>query len=103
MTQKQRSKAIDHFQNEETCRAFILTARSASYGLTLTAASTLIFFEPCMNKSLKEQCIGRMDRLGQEKKSLQVITFAVKDSVEHDLLNISKEKNSFTFKDIGLL
>ena len=103
MTQKQRSKAIDHFQNDETCRAFILTARSASYGLTLTAASTLIFFEPCMNKSLKEQCIGRMDRLGQEKNSLEVITFAVKDSVEQDLLNISKEKNSFTFKDIGLL
>lgn len=103
MTQNQRSKAIEHFQNDETCRAFILTARSASYGLTLTAASTLIFFEPCMNKSLKEQCIGRMDRLGQKKKSLEVITFAVKDSIEHDLLNISKEKNSFTFKDVGLL
>ena len=103
MTQKQRSKAIERFQNDKTCRAFILTARSASYGLTLTAASTLIFFEPCMNKSLKEQCIGRMDRLGQKKKSLKVITFAVKDSIENDLLNISKEKNSFTFKDIGLL
>ena len=43
MTKRQRGVAIEKFQTDDSCRAFLLTARSASYGLTLTAASTVIF------------------------------------------------------------
>jgi superfamily II DNA or RNA helicase len=101
MTKNQRTKAIKHFQNNESCRAFILTTRSASFGLTLTAASTVIFFEPCMNRSLRNQCIGRMDRLSQKSKKLSVITFAVENSIEEKLADIVKVKN-WSFKDVGL-
>ena len=101
MTKNQRTKAIYKFQNDEDCRAFILTTRSASFGLTLTAASTVIFYEPCMNRSLRNQCIGRMDRLSQKSKKLSVITFAVKGSIEEKLADIVKVKN-WSFKDVGL-
>jgi SNF2 family DNA or RNA helicase len=101
MTKNQRTKAIKHFQNNDSCRAFILTTRSASFGLTLTAASTVIFFEPCMNRSLRNQCIGRMDRLSQKSKNLSVITFAVENSIEEKLADIVKVKN-WSFKDVGL-
>jgi len=101
MTRFQRAKAIDTFQNDVTCRAFLLTTRSASYGLTLTAASSIIFFEPCMNRSLRDQCIGRMDRIGQTKKSLDVITFAVENSIEEKLAEVVKVKN-WSFKDVNL-
>ena len=102
MTRKQRAKSIERFQNDDNCRAFLLTSRSASYGLTLTAASTLIFFEPVLNESLKQQCIGRIDRLSQNKKSLDVISFVVKDSIEEKLLQATKKKDWFSLKDIGL-
>ena len=101
MTKNQRTNAIKHFQKNASCRAFILTTRSASFGLTLTAASTVIFFEPCMNRSLRNQCIGRMDRLSQKSKKLSVITFAVKNSIEETLAEIVKVKN-WSFKDVGL-
>ncbi len=101
MTRHQRARAIDTFQNDKTCRAFLLTTRSASYGLTLTAASSIIFFEPCMNRSLRDQCIGRMDRIGQKKKCLDVITFAVEGSIEEKLAEVVKVKN-WSFKDVNL-
>ena len=101
MTRHQRARAIDTFQNDKTCRAFLLTTRSASYGLTLTAASSIIFFEPCMNRSLRDQCIGRMDRIGQKKKCLDVITFAVQGSIEEKLAEVVKVKN-WSFKDVNL-
>ena len=101
MTRHQRAKSIDTFQNDKSCRAFLLTTRSASYGLTLTAASSIIFFEPCMNRSLREQCIGRMDRIGQAKSSLDVITFAVEGSIEEKLAEVVKVKN-WSFKDVNL-
>jgi SNF2 family DNA or RNA helicase len=101
MTRNQRARAIDTFQNDTTCRAFLLTTRSASYGLTLTAASSIIFFEPCMNRSLRDQCIGRMDRIGQKKNSLDVITFAVEGSIEEKLAEVVKVKN-WSFKDVNL-
>ena len=101
MTRHQRAKAIDTFQHDTTTRAFLLTTRSASYGLTLTAASSIIFFEPCMNRSLRDQCIGRMDRIGQKKKCLDVITFAVEGSIEEKLAEVVKVKN-WSFKDVNL-
>ena len=101
MTRKKRHAAVQNFQNNPDCRAFILTTRSASYGLTLTAASTIIFFEPCMNRSYRQQCIGRIERLGQKSKELKVITFAVSGSVEEKLSKVTLVKN-WSFKDIGL-
>ena len=102
MTRKQRSQSIERFQKDDNCRVFLLTSRSASYGLTLTAASTVIFFEPILNKSLKEQCIGRIDRLSQDKKKLDIISFVVKGSIEEKLVNATKDKDWFNFRDIGL-
>jgi len=101
MTRKKRHLAVQNFQKNPDCRAFILTTRSASYGLTLTAASTIIFFEPCMNRSYRQQCIGRIERLGQTSKELKVITFAVGNSVEEKLSKVTLVKN-WSFKDIGL-
>lgn len=101
MTKRQRGQAIHTFQTDDNVRAFLLTARSASYGLTLTAASTVIFFEPCMNRSLRKQCIGRMDRLGQKKNNLKVITYTVKDSIEEKLERVLRTRN-WNFKDVGL-
>jgi SNF2 family DNA or RNA helicase len=101
MTKRQRGVAIEKFQTDDNCRAFLLTARSASYGLTLTAASTVIFFEPCMNRALRKQCIGRMDRLGQKMKQLNVITYTTEGTVETKLESVLKTRN-WAFRDLGL-
>ncbi|MDA7839067.1 DEAD/DEAH box helicase [bacterium] len=67
MTPKRRQSAIEKFQEVSTTRVFVMTTRTASVGVTLTAASHIVFLEPCQNKHMKKQAIGRAWRIGQTK------------------------------------
>jgi SNF2 family DNA or RNA helicase len=65
MTPKQRFDSIRRFQNESSVRVFVMTTKTASVGITLTAGSHIIFLEPCENEGLRKQAIGRAWRIGQ--------------------------------------
>lgn len=98
MSIKQRNKAIESFQQDENVRVFILSKRCASTGISLTAASTIIFYEPCINKSHRKQCIGRIERIGQQSKQLKIITLAMANSIEEKLV-----ENKTTLKELNLI
>jgi SNF2 family DNA or RNA helicase len=56
---KDRQAAVDRFQNDPTCRVFVANMVSASEGLTLTAASDVIFCELAWTPTMHEQCVSR--------------------------------------------
>jgi len=66
MSPNQRAKAIQSFQTSAETRVFVMTTRTASVGITLTAGSHVIFLEPCENEHLRKQAIGRAWRIGQQ-------------------------------------
>lgn len=80
-TPKKRSDAIHKFQSDPTTRAFIMTTKTASVGITLTAASRVIFLEPCHNAHLRKQAIGRVWRIGQ-KNPITVTTIKMSSTVD---------------------
>ena len=65
MTPNQRAKNINSFQTSPEVRLFIMTTKTASVGITLTAGSQIIFMEPCQDKHVEKQAIGRLWRIGQ--------------------------------------
>jgi len=87
MSIKKRGKAIRDFQVKEKFKIFILTTKSANTGITLTAASSIVFMEPCINKKKHLQAIGRINRLGQMENSLNVYTLKTEDSVDEIINN----------------
>ena len=54
-----RQKAVDSFQNDPKCRVFVANMTSASEGLTLTAASDVVFCELGWTPAIHEQCVSR--------------------------------------------
>lgn len=98
MTVKNRTKAIQSFQTDKNVKAFILSKRCASIGISLTAASTIIFYEPCVNKAYRKQCIGRIERIGQLSKTIDIITLVTKESIEEKLI-----ENKTSLHDLNLL
>jgi SNF2 family DNA or RNA helicase len=62
-----RKKAIDQFQTGAS-KIFLLSIHCASVGITLTSGSHMIFMEPILDKNMKDQAIGRINRTGQSKK-----------------------------------
>jgi len=67
MTPKRREKSIEEFQTNPDVRVFVMTTKTASVGITLTAGSHVIFLEPCENTHMRKQAIGRVWRIGQTR------------------------------------
>ena len=66
MSPLQREKAIKTFQMDKKVRVFVMTTKTASVGITLTAGSHIVFIEPLENIHVRKQAIGRAWRIGQQ-------------------------------------
>lgn len=63
-----RTAIINRFQTQTDPRVLVVQPQSAAHGITLTAADTLVFWSPVMSVETYLQCIGRIDRVGQQNK-----------------------------------
>lgn len=63
---KDRKVAIEAFQNG-AAEVFLVSLKAGGVGLNLTAADTVIIFDPWWNPAVEEQAIDRAYRIGQNK------------------------------------
>lgn len=63
---KDRKAAIEAFQGG-TADVFLISLKAGGVGLNLTAADTVIIFDPWWNPAVEEQAIDRAYRIGQDK------------------------------------
>ena len=61
-----RKRAIDGFQGGAS-DVFLISLKAGGVGLNLTAADTVIIFDPWWNPAVEEQAIDRAHRIGQDK------------------------------------
>ena len=64
----QRASIINRFQNQDEPKVLVIQPQSASHGVTLTRADTVVFWSPVMSVEVYLQCVARMDRVGQKNK-----------------------------------
>ncbi|NBS70164.1 DEAD/DEAH box helicase, partial [bacterium] len=62
---RDRADTITRFQSQVDPKVLVIQPQSASHGVTLTAADTIVFWSPVMSVETYIQCIGRIDRVGQ--------------------------------------
>jgi SWI/SNF-related matrix-associated actin-dependent regulator 1 of chromatin subfamily A len=92
-----RQKAVDRFQGDPTCRVFIGGIQAAGVGLTLTAASTVIFLELDWTPGNISQAEDRCHRIGQ-KDCVTVQHIVLAGSLDERLAAVVIEKQEIIDK-----
>jgi SWI/SNF-related matrix-associated actin-dependent regulator of chromatin subfamily A-like protein 1 len=86
-----RHRSVDQFQNDPACRVFIGNIRAAGVGLTLTAASRVIFVESSWTPADLLQCADRCHRIGQKNPVLAEI-LTIHQSIDAHMLHSALRK-----------
>ena len=98
--QDQRSINIKKFQNDDKCRFFVGTTHTGGYGITLTAASTMIYFSNGYDLEKRQQSEARIDRIGQ-KKPMTYIDIIAEDTVDDRIVKALRSKVNIANKIMG--
>ncbi|MBS1746756.1 MAG: DEAD/DEAH box helicase [Bacteroidetes bacterium] len=88
-----REKAIQLFQNDDTCRVFLISLKAGGVGLNLTAADYVYLVDPWWNPAVEQQAIDRTHRIGQTK-NIFAYRMICKDTVEDKILKLQERKKA---------
>lgn len=88
---KNRQDIVDKFQKDQKCRVFIGQITAAGVGITLTAASTVVFVETSWTPGEIDQATDRAHRLGQ-KDAVLVQFLVIAGSLEEHILKTVVDK-----------
>jgi len=88
----ERQKAIDRFSDPSSDSfIFILSTRAGGVGINLTAADTVIVFDPDWNPQNDVQAMARVHRIGQTK-TVQIYKLCTKGTYENHMLKLANQK-----------
>ncbi len=88
-----REKAIQSFQNDTSCRVFLISLKAGGVGLNLTAADYVYIVDPWWNPAVEQQAIDRTHRIGQTK-NIFAYRMICKDTVEDKILSLQEKKKA---------
>jgi len=96
----ERQKNIDKFQTDPDCRFFVGTPATGGYGITLTAASKMIYYSNGYNLEFRTQSEARIDRIGQ-KYPMTYIDIICENTVDERIVKALRNKINIASKVMG--
>ena len=90
---KNRDTEIRRFQHDDNCRVFVGQIAAAGLGITLTAASTMVFYSLDYSMSNFEQAKARIHRAGQTE-NCHYIYLVCKGTIDRKVLYALRQKQN---------
>ena len=90
VSSKKRNELVNNFNIDNT-NVFLIMLKAGGTGLNLTGADTVIHLDLWWNPQAENQATDRAHRIGQ-KRSVQVIKFICKGTIEERILELQNKK-----------
>ena len=90
---KDRKEQQERFMTDSRCKVIVGTIGAMGTGLTLTAASTVIFLDSPWNRANKEQAEDRAHRIGTTS-NVNIITIVCKDTIDERIEELINKKGA---------
>lgn len=91
-SKSERDDIFKRFQQMDTPRVLVANAQTMSHGLTLTAATTIVWYAPVHSNEIYEQACARVRRPGQTRTT--VIAHIAGSDIERKVYKRLSEKQS---------
>ena len=91
VSQDDRLEAVDRFQNDPECRFFIGNPQTGGFGLTLTAASSVVYYSNSYNLEHRIQSEDRAHRIGQ-KNNVTYVDIICPGTVDERIVKSLRDK-----------
>ena len=95
-----RQQAVSRFQNDSSCRFFVGNPSTGGYGLTLTAASYVVYFSNSYNLEVREQSEDRAHRIGQDK-NVTYIDLITENTIDEFIVSALDKKLKLSAETLG--
>ncbi|HSO66337.1 MAG TPA: C-terminal helicase domain-containing protein [Desulfatirhabdiaceae bacterium] len=89
---RDRKQLVERFQEDESCKVFLLTLKTGGIGLNLTAADYIFIFDPWWNRAAENQAIDRTHRIGQDK-TVFAYKLITRGTIEEKILKLQEQKS----------
>jgi len=97
---EERQDNIKKFQDDPRCRFLVGTPSTGGYGLTLTAASTVIYYSNGYDLEKRLQSEDRAHRIGQ-KKNVTYVDIIAEDTVDEKIVKALRDKINVASQVLG--
>jgi superfamily II DNA or RNA helicase len=88
---KDRQSRVENFQREDGPPVFLISLKAGGSGLNLTAADTVIHFDPWWNPAVEDQATDRAHRIGQTRV-VTTYRLIAKGTIEEKILELGGKK-----------
>ena len=98
--QEDRQPNIKRFQDDPKCRFIVGTPSTGGYGITLTAANTVIYYSNGYDLEKRLQSEDRAHRMGQ-KKPVTYVDINAEDTVDEKIVKALRKKINIASQVLG--
>jgi len=98
--QNERDGNREKFQSDPKCRFLVGTPATGGYGLTLTAANTVIYYSNGYDLEKRLQSEDRAHRIGQ-KKNVTYVDIIAEDTVDEKIVKALRDKINVASQVLG--
>ena len=97
---EKRQEIVERFQKDKTLRFFIGQPRTGGYGLTLTAANTVIYYSNSYDLEVRLQSEDRVHRISQTSK-VTYIDLVAEKTVDEVIVKALRQKINLATQVLG--